>query len=49
MENADNVHYKPVPDPFLILVNIQNSYCIQEILLKRRYIERGLSKSLLKS
>ena len=33
MENhAENVHQKLVPDPFLILVNNQNSHCMQEIL-----------------
>ena len=37
-----------VPDPFLILVNNPNSHCMQEILLKIRYFERGLSKSLKK-
>ena len=32
-----------VTDPFLILVN--NSHCMQEILLKIRYFDRGLTKS----
>ena len=48
MENhAENVDRKLVPDTFLFLVT-QNSHCMQEILLKIRYFERGLSKSLKK-
>ena len=35
------MHRKPVQDPFLT----QNSYCIQEIVLKNRYFERVLSES----
>ena len=35
--NSENVHWKPVPDPFLILVNNTK---------KIRYFERGLSKYL---
>ena len=37
------MHQKLVPDPFLNLVK-----CMQKILLKIRYFERGLSKSLKK-
>ena len=43
------MHQKLVPDPFLILINIQNSHCMQEILLEIRYFERGVSKSLKKA
>ena len=33
MENhAENVHQELVPDPFIILVNNQNSPCMHEIL-----------------
>ena len=47
MENhAKKVHQKLAPDPILILVNNPKQSCIQEILLKIRYFERGLGKSL---
>ena len=39
---AENMHQKLVPDPFLILVNNPKQPCMQEILLKIRYFERGL-------
>ena len=39
---------KLVPDLFIILVSNPNSHCVQEILLKVRYFQRGLSKSLKK-
>ena len=42
------MHQKLLPDPFLILVNNPKQPCIQEIYLKIRYFERGLSKSLKK-
>ena len=46
MENhAENVHQKLVPDPVLFWETAQNSHCMQEILLKTRYLERGLSKT----
>ena len=38
---------KLAPDPFLILLN-NPKQCTQEILLKVKYFERGLSKSSLK-
>ena len=31
-----------------LLLNFQNSHCMQEILLRIRYFEKGLSKSLSK-
>ena len=43
---AENVSQKPVLEPFLILVNSQDSQCKQVTLLKTRYFERGLSKKL---
>ena len=46
--HAGNVHQKLVIDPFLILVITQNSYCMQENVLKIRYIQKGLSKNLKK-
>ena len=30
----ENVHRKLVPDPFFILLNDQNSHCMQELLSK---------------
>ena len=42
------MHQKLVPDPVLILIITQNSYCMQEILLIIRYFEKGLSKSFKK-
>ena len=42
------MNQKLVPDPFLILVNNPKQSLMQEILLKIRYFERGLSKSLKK-
>ena len=39
------MHWKLVPDPFFILANTQNSYCMQEILLKIEYLEKGLLKT----
>ena len=33
----ENLHQKLVPDAFLILVNDQKSYCIQDIILKIWY------------
>ena len=40
---------KLVPDPFLISVNHpKQHYCMQQIFLKIRYFERGLSKGLKK-
>ena len=39
---------KLVPELFIILVHTQNNHCMQESLLKVRYFERGLSKSLKK-
>ena len=45
MENhAEYVHQKLVPDPFFILVNNPKP-CMQEILFKIRYFERGSSKT----
>ena len=45
MENhAENVHQKLVSDPFFILVN-NPKQPLQEILLRIRYFERGLSKT----
>ena len=44
--HKENVHEKLVPDPFLILVKSENSHCMQGFLLKIRYFERALSKSL---
>ena len=37
---------KASPRPFSFSSITQNSHCMQEILLKIRYFERGLSKSL---
>ena len=45
-KHAKNVHQKLVPGSSFILVNTQSSHCTQEILLKIRYFERGLSKTL---
>ena len=42
--HAENKHQKLVPVSFLILINNQNSQCMQELLLKIKYFERGLSK-----
>ena len=42
------MHQKLVPDLFIILVKTQNSHCMQEIILKLRYFDRELSKSLKK-
>ena len=43
------MHQKPVPDPlFYFGKQPKNSHCMQEILLKTRYFERGLSKTLKK-
>ena len=42
------MHQELVPDPFLISVITQNSHCMQEILLKIRFFEKGLSKSFKK-
>ena len=43
---AENVHRKLVPDPFLILVkNPKKNHCMQKIIFKTRYFEKGLSKS----
>ena len=42
---AENVHWKLVPDPFLILVTIPKQKLFQETLLKT-YFERRLSKIL---
>ena len=42
------MHQKLAPDPSLILLNSQNSHCIQEILFLKRYFERGLSQYLKK-
>ena len=39
---------KLVTELLIILVNNQNSHCMQDIILKVRYFERGLSKSLKK-
>ena len=39
---------KASPRPLLILVNNPKSHCMQEILLKIRLFEIGLSKSLKK-
>ena len=46
--HAENVHQKVVRDPFFILANNPISHCMQEILLKIRYFERELSKTLKK-
>ena len=40
------MHQELAPDPLLILINNQNNHCMQETVLKIRYFERGLSKSL---
>ena len=48
MKKNFNVHQKLVPDPFLIFVNNRKCHCMQEIVLKIRYFERGLSKNLKK-
>ena len=37
---------KASPRPLFNLSNNPNSHCMQEILLKIRYFERGFSKSL---
>ena len=42
------MHQKVVPDPFLVLVNNPKQPCMQKTILKIRYFERGLSKSLQK-
>ena len=39
---------KAGPDPFLILLSNSRQTCMQEILLKMRYFEKGLSQSLKK-
>ena len=44
--HAENVHEMLAPDLFLILLNNPKQPLQQEILLKIRYSERGLSKSL---
>ena len=44
--HAENMHQKVVPDPFLMLVNNPKQPLTQEIILKIRYFERGLSKNL---
>ena len=41
---AENVHQDLVPDTFFMVLT-QNSYRMQEIILKIRYFERGLSKT----
>ena len=46
--NTKNVHQKLAPDPFFILENKPKQPCMQEILVKIRYFERGLSKILKK-
>ena len=43
--HAENEHQKLTPDSFLVLVNKSNNHCMQEIFLKLKYSERGLSKS----
>ena len=49
MENhAENVYQMLVPDPFLFWQRTQNSYCMQEIIFKMRYFERGLTKTFKK-
>ena len=44
--HAENMQQKLVTDLFIILVKTRNSHCKQKIILKIRYFERGLSKSL---
>ena len=39
------MHQKLVPDSFFILVNNQSSHCMQAILLKIRYFEKGIIKN----
>ena len=49
MENyTENVHQKQVPDSFLILVNTPKQPMYEKTILKIRYFERGLSKTLKK-
>ena len=43
------MHQKLVPDLFFFSVNKPSSHCMQEILLKIRYFEKGLSKIFKKS
>ena len=42
------MHQKLVPDSFLFWQITQSSHCLQEIILKIRICERGLSKTLKK-
>ena len=44
--HAENVHQKLAPDTFLILLNNSKEPFTQEIILKMRDFEKGLSKSL---
>ena len=43
--SCKNMHQKLVPDSFFLSVNNPSSHCIQGILLKIRFFERGLSKT----
>ena len=44
--NTENVLRKLAPDPFSILINNAKQPLHQEILLKVRYFDKGLSKSI---
>ena len=41
-KSCAKMYQKLVPDHFWISVKTQNNHCIQEIILKIRYFERGL-------
>ena len=43
--HAESVHFKLVPDPFLILVSSPKQPMHAGNSLKARYFERGLSKA----
>ena len=46
--HAENVHRRLVPDPILILVNNPKRPCMQEILLKVRYLKEDYQRALKK-
>ena len=46
--HAENMQQKLVPGLCIILVNNPNNHCMQKSVLKVRYFERVLSKSLKK-
>ena len=45
-KSCRKLHQQLAPAPFLIFLITQNSHCTHDILLKIRFFERGLSKSL---